>query len=82
MFCDKQNIVHLVAYIYMLTNNEEIPVSKIETLAKASSFPINLSVVRKHVCQMPGDRPREMLMLSPRGWALAFANAPPPGLTT
>jgi len=28
LFCDKQNIVHLVAYIYMLTSNEEI--SKIE----------------------------------------------------
>ena len=24
-FCDKQNIVHLVAYTYMLTSNEEIP---------------------------------------------------------
>ena len=29
VFCDKQNIVHLVACIYMLTSNEEI--SKIET---------------------------------------------------
>jgi len=28
LFCDKQNIVHLVAYIYMLTSNEEM--SKIE----------------------------------------------------
>ena len=24
LFCDKQNIVHLVAYIYMLTSSEEI----------------------------------------------------------
>ena len=28
LLCDKQNIVHLVAYIYMLPSNEEI--SKIE----------------------------------------------------
>ena len=28
LLCDKQNIVHLVAYIHMLTSNEEI--SKIE----------------------------------------------------
>ena len=28
LLCDKQNIVHLAAYIYMLTSNEEI--SKIE----------------------------------------------------
>ena len=24
LLCDKENIVHLVAYIYMLTSNEEI----------------------------------------------------------
>ena len=74
LLCDKQNIVHLVVYIYMLTSNEEI--SKIEktpsktstgfsspwwtsqSLTKASSFPINLSIVRKLKCvKCPGVAP-------------------------
>ena len=72
----------------MLTSNEEI--SKIEKTylkkhwqvflvpdGQASSFPINLSVFRKHACQMP----RGMLMPSPRGRD-QIANAQPPGLTT
>ena len=51
-----------------------------QSLTKASSFPINLSVFQKHVGQMPGGRPG-MLMPSPRSHD-KIANAPPPGLTT
>ena len=40
-----------------------VPHGTSQSLTKASSFPINLSVVRKRVCQMPGG----MLMPSPRG---------------
>ena len=77
----------------MLTSNEEISkIGKIylktltsfsspwwtsQSLTKASSFPINLSVFRKHVCQMPGGRPG-MLMPSPRSHD-KIANAPSPG---
>ena len=52
-----------------------------KSVTKASSFQINSSFLRKHVCQMPGGRPRGMLMPSPRGRD-EIANAPPPGLTT
>ena len=57
-----------------------VPDGQGQSLTKASSFPINLSVFRKHVCQVPGARPG-MLMPSPRGRD-KIANAPPPGLTT
>ena len=77
----------------MLLSNEEI--SKIEktsksfsspwwtsqSLTKASFFPINLSVFRKHVCQMSRSSPWGMLKPSPRGWD-KIVNVPLPGLTT
>ena len=42
-----------------------VPDGTNQSLTKASSFPINLSVVRKRECQMLGGRPRGMLMPSP-----------------
>ena len=52
-----------------------------QSLTKASSFPINLSVFRKHVCQMSRSSPWGMLKPSPRGWD-KIVNVPLPGLTT
>ena len=75
LFCDKQNIVHLVAFIYMLTSSEDTsknwenvpfktstsfcsPWRTSQSLTKASFFPINSSIFRKHVCQQcPGIDP-------------------------
>ena len=51
-----------------------------QSLTKAASFPINLSVFRKHVCQMSRSSPWGMLKPSPRGWD-KIVNVPLPGLT-
>ena len=82
MLCDKQNIVHLVAYIYILTSNEEI--SKIEKTLfdKRLVFPDELmhGTFQNTCVECPGIAP---------GYANAqppgrdkIADAPPPGLTT
>ena len=53
-----------------------VPDGTSQSLTKASSFPINLSVVQKRVCQMLGGR---YANAQPRGRD-KIANAPPPGL--
>ena len=86
LHCSKQNIVYLFTYIYMLTSSEEI--SKIEktylkrngrtsqSFTKSSSFPINSSIFRKHVRQMPRGR---CGMVMPSPWAAKNCEWPNPG---